>query len=257
MQRLNELLQELGVSKVKLAKYLGVSRQMVYNYLVLDDLDKWPKEKKLLLLQLFDIEDGNDDLFDNIQITTEYMISVEKRLNNAMKKGDDSDYYLSTEGLTKDNRELLNNIMFLLKEKLEEDTTGRASTTLKYLYYLLQAIENIPEIEYMLAYMAKSNGFIKPEEFAYDEDKQFTFEGILYTAISLYNSGKADRAKVIDNHRLFIQEIEQRNEEKLSRTQQLMTFRNQALRELGYDDVNSDNAVEFYEKLAEIESRKV
>lgn len=27
MDRLNELLQELGLSKVKLAKYLGVSRQ--------------------------------------------------------------------------------------------------------------------------------------------------------------------------------------------------------------------------------------
>ena len=47
MDRLNELLQELGLSKVKLAKYLGVSRQMVYNYLVLDSLDKWPKEKKV------------------------------------------------------------------------------------------------------------------------------------------------------------------------------------------------------------------
>lgn len=257
MQRLNELLQELGVSKVKLAKYLGVSRQMVYNYLVLDDLDKWPKEKKLLLLQLFDIEDGKEDDLLNIQVNTEYMLSVEKRLNNAMKKNDDSEYYISTDGLTKDNRELLNNIMFLLKEKLEEDDNGQSSTTLRYLYYLLQAIANIPEIEYMLAYMAKSNGFIKPDEFAYDEDKQYTFEGILYTAISLYNSGKADRDKVEDNHRLFIQEIEQRNEEKLSRTQQLMTFRNQALRELGYDDVNSDNAVEFYEKLAEIESRKV
>ena len=35
MDRLNELLQELGLSKVKLAKYLGVSRQMVYNYLYL------------------------------------------------------------------------------------------------------------------------------------------------------------------------------------------------------------------------------
>ena len=35
MGRLNELLQELGVSKVRLAKYLGVSRQMIYNYLEL------------------------------------------------------------------------------------------------------------------------------------------------------------------------------------------------------------------------------
>ena len=49
MDKLNKILQELGLSKVKLAKYLGVSRQMVYNYLVLDSLDKWPKEKKVLL----------------------------------------------------------------------------------------------------------------------------------------------------------------------------------------------------------------
>ena len=52
MKRLNEILQELGITKVKLAKYLGVSRQMVYNYLVLDSLEKWPKEKKLLLMRI-------------------------------------------------------------------------------------------------------------------------------------------------------------------------------------------------------------
>ena len=73
----------------------------------------------------------------------------------------------------------------------------------------------------------------------------------------MYNSGKSDKKKVAENHRLFIQEIEQKNEEKLSRTQQLMTFKDQALRELGYDDINKDNAVEFYEKLAEIEARKL
>ena len=59
MNKLNELMQELGISKVRLAKYLGVSRQMVYNYLELDDLNKWPKEKKLLLFKLLDIEDGS------------------------------------------------------------------------------------------------------------------------------------------------------------------------------------------------------
>ena len=36
MKNVNNLLKELGVSKVKLAKYLGVSRQMVYNYLEMD-----------------------------------------------------------------------------------------------------------------------------------------------------------------------------------------------------------------------------
>ena len=46
MEKLNNLLNELGVSKVRLAKYLGVSRQMLYNYLALNSLSEWPKEKK-------------------------------------------------------------------------------------------------------------------------------------------------------------------------------------------------------------------
>ena len=49
MKLLEELLKELGVSKVKLAKYLGVSRQMVYNYLEMKSIDEWPKDKKLKL----------------------------------------------------------------------------------------------------------------------------------------------------------------------------------------------------------------
>ena len=59
MKKLKDLMQELGISKVRLAKYLGVSRQMVYNYLEIDDISKWPKEKKILLLKLLDIDDNN------------------------------------------------------------------------------------------------------------------------------------------------------------------------------------------------------
>ena len=47
---LTSVLKDLGISKVKLAKYLGVSRQMIYNYLELDSLNKWPQEKRILLL---------------------------------------------------------------------------------------------------------------------------------------------------------------------------------------------------------------
>ena len=52
MEKLNNLLQELGISKVRLAKYLGVSRQMVYNYLELPSISKWPKDKKISLYKL-------------------------------------------------------------------------------------------------------------------------------------------------------------------------------------------------------------
>ena len=40
--KLNNVLGELGISKVRLAKYLGVSRQMLYNYLSLETLKEWP-----------------------------------------------------------------------------------------------------------------------------------------------------------------------------------------------------------------------
>lgn len=256
MDRLNELLQELGLSKVKLAKYLGVSRQMVYNYLVLDSLDKWPKEKKVLLLQLLDIKDGSKEAIEGIVVDTEYLMGVEKRLNTALKSNNSIDSFVDFNGLTKENKTLLNDFVFLLKEKLEDNDSSNA-TALRYMYYMLQSMDNIPEIKYILGYMAKSNCFIKPDEYAFDEDRQFVFEGILYSALTLYNTGGASKSKIAETHKRFIQEIEQKNEEKLTRTQQLSTVKIQALRELGYNDITKENASEVFEKMAEIQTRKV
>ena len=260
MDRLNELLQELGLSKVKLAKYLGVSRQMVYNYLVLDSLDKWPKEKKVLLLQLLDIKDGSKKSIESITVDTDYLMEVEKRLNNAIKQSNSGDSVIDMAGLTKENKTLLSDFIFLIKEKLEDNSDENSSansSAIKYMYYMLQSMDNIPEIKYIMGYMAKSNGFIKPEEYAFDEDKQFIFEGILYSALTLYNNGGASKSKLAESHKRFIQEIEQKNEEKLTRTQQLSTVKIQALRELGYNDINAENAAEVFEKMAEIQTRKV
>ena len=93
MNKLNELLQELGVSKVRLAKYLGVSRQMVYNYLELEDLNKWPKEKKILLFKLLDLDKDSEDgnVLDKIKVTTDYLMAVENRLNQGVKSASDMD----------------------------------------------------------------------------------------------------------------------------------------------------------------------
>ena len=55
MKELERILKELGISKVKFAKYLGVSRQMVYNYLKMESINDWPKEKKIRLFKLLDI----------------------------------------------------------------------------------------------------------------------------------------------------------------------------------------------------------
>ena len=179
-----------------------------------------------------------------------------KPCSSAIKTPNTLDACVEFNGLTKENKTLLNDFIFLLKEKLEDDDASQGASV-RYMYYMLQSMDNIPEIKYILGYMAKSNGFIKPDEFAFDEDKQFIFEGILYSALTLYNNGGASKSKLAESHKRFIQEIEQKNEEKLSRTQQLNTVKIQALRELGYNDINASNASEVFEKIAEIQSRKV
>ena len=258
MNKLNELLQELGISKVRLAKYLGVSRQMVYNYLELDDINKWPKEKKILLYKLLDISDDSDKTLDNINVTTDYLMSVENRLNQSMKNSNEMESYLDLKNLTKESQILLTDIVNLLKEKLgEEGKREENYYAFLYLFHMLQSMSNVPEIKYIFGYMSKITGFTKPDEFKFNEDKQFIFECILYSALTLYNNGGASRSKLAESHRRFVQEIEKKNEEKLSRTQQLNTVKVQALRELGYSDINANNASEVFEKIAEIQSRKV
>ena len=110
MDKLNNILQELGISKVKLAKYLGVSRQMVYNYLELPSLNKWPKEKKIALFKLLDIEDGDDDTLDNIKVNTEYLLSVGERLNKGLKVTSQGEY-LDLKGLKKEEQQLVGDIL--------------------------------------------------------------------------------------------------------------------------------------------------
>ncbi|NMA50308.1 MAG: hypothetical protein GX951_00435 [Mollicutes bacterium] len=257
MKVLNDLLQELGISKVKLAKYLGVSRQMVYNYLSLESLDKWPKEKRLLLLQLLGInDDDSNEALAKIKVDTAYLLEVEKRLNSNLKKDGNIESSLDFSGLDKDAKILLADVIELLKDKLI--VGGYTNNAIvRYLYYMLQSIDNIPEIKYMLAYIAKTNSFIKHDEFAFDENQQFIFEAILYSGLNIYNHGNPEKGKVAQLRRRFIKNIEQKNEERLSRTQQLIVNRSQALKELGYSEVTDENAAEILEKLAEIESRKI
>ncbi len=254
MDKLNDLFQELGISKVRLAKYLGVSRQMVYNYLELKDINKWPKEKKLLLLKLLDISDSNE--IGDIKVTTDYLMAVEGRLNQGVKSSGDLDSTFDFKGLNKESQILISDITYLLKEKLSDESNKENYYAFLYLYHLLQSIDNVPEIKYIFGYMSKTTGFTEPDEFRFNEEKQFIFEGILYSALNLYHNGGASRSRLAETHRRFVQEIEQKKEEKLSRTQQLNTFRIQALRELGYKEITKENAAEVFEKMAEIESRK-
>lgn len=254
MKRLNEILSEIGISKVKLAKYLGVSRQMVYNYLEMEDVNSWPLEKKMKLFNLLQIKSADD--IENIEITSDFIKHASNLINennyNVVEKGS-----INFEGLKSKDQEVLNDILFLLKEKLIDDDSDESSTICKYLYYFLQTIDNTPEIKYMLAYVAKTTGFINPDEFAFEKDNQFTFESILYSAMVLYTSGSSSQSRIIESHKRFVQAIESKAEEALSRTQELNSAKVQALRELGYTELNEFNYPEVLEKMAEIQSRKI
>ena len=118
-------------------------------------------------------------------------------------------------------------------------------------------METNEELKFILAYIAKSLGFVDPMEFTFNKEKQFVFESIMFSAMTLYNNGGASKNKLGESHKRFVQNIEQKNEERLSRTQELNTVKIQALKELGYTEINEDNAKEVFEKIAEIQSRKV
>lgn len=257
MSRLNEILHELGISKVKLSKVLGVSRQMIYNYLEFDDINKWPKDKKVLLLNLLGVKSAED--VEKIKVDTDYILSVETRLNSLFESTQNSDIIESNlySGIGKKQKELLHNIVELLRENLDDDSDDEIYNAYKYLYYYLQAMDSSKELKYILAYMAKATGAIKPDEFAFNEDEQFIFESIMFSAMSLYNNGGASKTRLAESHKRFVNQIEHKMEEKLSRTLELNTIKVQALRELGYNEINSQNAAEVFEKIAEIQSRKV
>ena len=255
MKNLNDLLAELGISKVRLAKYLGVSRQMLYNYLAQDDLSDWPKEKAMKILCLLGVNSKEE--ISNIKVDGEYIIQVENRLNDGVKDSSGKEIIADLKGFNKKEQEILTDIINLLKEKLSDDKTKETYNSYRYLYYFLQSMETNKELKYILAYMSKTMGFIDHTEYAFNENQQFIFESILFSAMTLYTNGGASRSKIADTHKRFVQEIEHKKEERLSRTQELNTAKVQALKELGYTEINNDNAKEVLDKIAEIQSRKV
>ena len=255
MNRLNEILSEIGVSKVKLAKYLGVSRQMVYNYLEMDSVSDWPLEKKMKLFNLLNIK--SQDEIDSIEVNSDFI----KHANNLIN---DSTYFstlqekgrISFNDLNNNDQKLLNDIISLLKEKIDDDEiNGR--NMLRYLYYFLEVSDNNDTINYILAYVAKTTGFINANEYVFNEDEQFAFEAILYSAMVMYQSKSASRNKINEVHKKLEEDIKEKHEEVLSRTQELVSAQEQALKELGYTEITQENSTEVYEKMAEIQSRNV
>ncbi len=261
MKKLVEVLKQLGISKVKLARLLGVSRQMIYNYLELDDLNKWPKDKKVLLFNLLGIKSAEELI--EIKVDTDYIMRVESRIDNLFNDNlrAKNDYTAGGSaifsGVARKQKEIMYNIIEIMREKLDDEFDQDAYNTFLYLYHYLQTLNSASELKYILGYISKAAGFTKPHEFVFDEEQQFIFESILFSAMTLYKSGGTSKTKLAESHKRFVNQIETKKEETLSRTIELMTIKEQALRELGYKEIRNDNAAEVFEKVAEIQSRKM
>jgi len=253
MDKLKSLLHELGISKVNFAKYLGVSRQMVYNYLEMENINDWPKDKKLKLFELLGIKEGSE--VKSLKANSDYILEVEAKLNANKKKEPFLNAEFSKFG--KKEGSLLEEFVVLIKEKLSDSKDRDAYNTVKYLFNYLQALETAEELKYVLGFYAKLTGFAKLEEFTFNKDQQILMESIMYSAILMYNNGGLSKSKILQSRERFVKEINHKNEERLSRTQELNTIKVQALRELNFNEITEQNAKEVFEKMAEIQSRKV
>ena len=112
------------------------------------------------------------------------------------------------------------------------------------------------ELKYILAYVSKVGGYTKPYEFVYDENEQFVFESILFSAFNLYHAGTSSKTRIAETHKRFVSQIEHKLEDKMSRTLEMNTLKIQAMKELGLTEVNDENVAELMYKIDEIQARK-
>ena len=240
VEKINLILKKANISKVNLAKYLGVSRQMVYNYLDSTDLSKLPNEKCQLLFELLNVKSADEILA--LEINKEYLQTVGSRIFDSAKE----------------EIELINDITLMSKNILLENKgrEGEALATVTYLHHFIENLNAIKELKYILAYFSKNYGYTDPNKFAFDENNQFVFESIMFSAMTLYSNGGASRTRLAESHKKWENMLASKKEEKLSRTQELNTAKIQALRELGYTKIDERNASEVLDKIAEIMAQK-
>ena len=261
VEKINVILKKANISKVNLAKYLGVSRQMVYNYLNADDLSKLSNDKSQALFALLNVK--NEEELKNVELTDEYIQEVGSKIFNSKRTTLKKNEIIDLSGLRTEEINIINDIVFIIKEMLNEDKTKDSLVLLNYFYHFLQTVLKNKENKYILAYVSKAGGFTNPTTYEFEEEQQFIFESIMYSAMTLYenvyeNGGAGvSRSKLAESHRRWENELSRKNEEQLSRTQELNTAKILALKELGYTEINEENATEVFNKIAEIQSRGV
>ena len=126
IEKTNQILKKAGISKVNLSKYLGVSRQMVYNYLDGDDLSKFPTEKCKLLFNLLNV--NSEEELKKIELTNEYISEVSNKIfDTSGNKGskEAKKELVDLTGLSHEDALIISDIAIMLKNILIEGK-GRA-----------------------------------------------------------------------------------------------------------------------------------
>ena len=260
VDKINLILKNANVSKVNLAKFLGVSRQMVYNYLDSDDLSKIPSDKCQVLFSLLDV--NNEKEIMDIELTNDYLDSITSKIFDPRKGSISSsrkDMSVDLNGLSKEEAGLVNDIALMLKNLLldKNGREGEAYNIVLYAHHFIQNLGVNKELKYILGFFSKNYGYTDPNKFVFDENNQFILESIMYSAMTLYSDGGASKTRLMESHKRWESVLASKKEEKLSRTQELNTAKIQALRELGYDKIDEANASEVLDKIAEIMSQKI
>ena len=216
VEKINTILKKANISKVSLAKYLGVSRQMVYNYLDGDDLSKLPNEKCQLLFELLDVNSASEIL--DININNDYLQKVGSKIFDSKKVSSKKDEVIELSGLKKEEISLISDIIFNLKNILMEEKgrEGEAYATVEYLSQFVQNIPMMKELKYLLGYFSKNYGYTDPNYFIFDENNQYIFESIMFSAMTLYSNGGASRTRIAESHKRWENMLASKKEEKLS-----------------------------------------
>lgn len=256
VEKINLILKKANISKVNLSKYLGVSRQMVYNYFDGNDLSKLPNEKCQLLFDLLGVNSEREIL--DINITNDYLQTIGGKIFDTKKSTPKKEEFIDLSGLRKEEITLINEICQMLKNILMEEKgrEGEAMATVLYTHHFIENLSSTKELKYILGYFSKNFGYIAPDKYAFDENNQFVLESIMYSAMTLYSNGGASRTRLAESHKRWEAMLESKKEEKLTRTQELNTAKIRALRELGYAEIDKSNASEVLDKIAEIMAQK-
>ena len=134
VEKINSILKKANISKVNLAGYLGVSRQMVYNYLDGKDLSKLPNEKCQLLFELLNVSSAEEIL--DIKVDSDYLQSVGSKIFDVKKKTPKKEQSIDISGLKKEEVNLINDIVLMLKNILLEGKSreGESFNTVEYVH---------------------------------------------------------------------------------------------------------------------------